>query len=209
MLVVLALFLTGCSNGTVDDNSTSVIKDNTTVKTDTKTESGDLKDIFDGRTVKYTGEYTISAYEAMYDITQAYDLPKFVMITMNGEEETRSIFDGTDMTTCTNTDDEWQCFKMAVDKPESAALESDVNSGKATTTFLGTCTFAGETGKKYQVVSEGAKSTVCYTDDGILLEMFTEPEYYIVAKKITRSVDSKLFVLPAEPIDLNAMMQNI
>lgn len=205
ILIVLALFLTACGS---DDSA--VIGDNNTAATNNDdTGQKDLKDIFSGRTVKYTGEYTISAYESMYDITQVYDLPKFAMVTMNGAEETRTIFDGTDMITCSNSDSEWQCFKMTVEKTESAELESEVSSGKATTKLIGTCTFAGETGTKYEVVSEGTKSTVCYTSDGILLEMFTDPEYYIVAKKITRTVDPKMFTPPAEPIDINSMMQNI
>ena len=45
------------------------------------------------------------------------------------------------------------------------------------------------------------KSTMCYTKDGILLEM-TTTQIIMTSTKILRSVDANTFTIPATPKDL-------
>ena len=212
---------TGAGDGAVQDatipeDDTSVetqIQDDTGTADDETTDTGNnaLKGLFASRALKYTGEYTISADESMYDMTQVFDLPKYVTITIIGNDETRTIFDGTDMISCSSMDGTWQCFKMSVAQSQSIRADEEVNDGKATTKVIGTCDVAGETGTKYEVITtDDTKSQACYTSDGILLEMYiADPEYYMVAKTITRSIDDSVFVVPAEPQDIYDLMAGV
>lgn len=186
---------TTTTSNTIKDTDKDTTKD---------TSSNALKDLLDGKEMQYTGEYTVSAQESMYDMKQVFDLPRYVTIMDTGYGESRTIFDGTSVVTCNSMDDEWQCFRMTMQQPQSLGIEDDVNDDSVKITDLGTCNIGGESGRKFMMVGDdGSKTQACYTNDGILLELAMDsPEYYMVATKITRSIDDSLFVAPAEPQDL-------
>lgn len=218
LFVAMALLLTACSQSnspatpavTTGDNANAQVQ-NTATENTPAAAAKTLKEVFAGRTLKYTGEYTVTVNGTSSDLTQAFDVPKYVMLMNTSSGESRTIFDGTSMVTCSNTGGSWQCLKITASQPESARVEDSVNQDTTKTVVIGTCKDAGETGTKYEVTpADGKKSTVCYTNDGILLEVTAEDSSYsMVATKISRSVDSTLFVPPAEPQDLSALMANI
>jgi len=198
LVTIVAVMLVGCqaNNAGTTDNKTA---ENKTAASNTGTTvEKALKDVV-GVKIKYTADYTITASGTTQTITQAMNLPKFVMVT----PQSRSIFDGTNFIVCSNQGG-WQCFKMAVQAPQSVDISDKVSQGKVTSTFQGACTVAGETGLKYKIVSEGVESTVCYTLDGILLEMTTQG-MSMTATKVSRTVDDSLFTPPAEPKDISQM----
>jgi hypothetical protein len=205
LIVALALVMTACT-GTAptklpgDKTADTAVKETTTTTTTTgKT----LKDIFASKTLKYTADYTLTTDKSTDQITQVFDLPKYAMIT----KDSRTIFDGTTMTACTQANNEWQCFKMPVQQSQTEKVEASANEG--TTTTIGTCTIAGLTGTKYEVTAKDAtKSQVCYTNDGILLEM-TSGTTSMVATKVSRTIDNSVFTAPAEAQDLSGLMKNI
>ncbi|MGV8141964.1 MAG: hypothetical protein ACP5NW_05985 [Candidatus Woesearchaeota archaeon] len=206
---------TSQTNVTVDETPKDIqVKEDNTKEDTTDSEDNEdnvLKELFSDRTLKYTGEYTISAEESMDDVIYAFDLPKFVTIMKVGNGEIRNIFDGTDMISCSSIEGPWQCFKMSVAQTQSIRTEEEISTGKATSRVIGECNVAGESGTKYEITSsDGMTSQVCYTNDGILLEMYTaDPEYHMKATSISRFVDSSLFVAPAEAQDISELMAGV
>lgn len=201
VMLVLIVFLTGCSNtNQVSDEKTSDVKTPTEVSTSKK----DLKSVLESAT-DYSADYTIVTKGETTNVKMVYDLPKFVMSTTIPEGDMKTIFDGSSFIICSNTENEWGCFKMTSDKPENVKITDDIKSGASKITESGTCNRANEKGIKYDVESEGIKSTICYTSDGILLEMkSSENEMY--ATKVSRSVSSSEFIPPATPKDLASMI---
>ncbi len=235
LVLVLVVFLVGCAPKTTtsevtisqpaDDKTTSTTsesiseetKDTTTevketvseVKEEvTKTESGkSLKDILTAR-VKYTVDYDLTAAGKTQKMTMLMDLPKFATLMKTEQGDAKTIFDGNTIYVCNNMQGSWQCFKMEAQQPDSVKIEKDVESGNVQSTYLGTCSRAGESGMKYEITTQNVKSTVCYTSDGILLEM-TSPQSTMLATKVSRNVDSSEFVPPAAAQDLSQMIPNI
>jgi hypothetical protein len=157
-----------------------------------------------GGQVKYTVDYDVTASGQTVKTTMVMDLPKFVMVSVAQGIETRSIFDGSSMTVCSKPQGSWMCFKQDV-KVDSQKIEGEVKSGTAKTTYLGACSVAGEAGMNYEVESNGVKSNVCYTSDGILLSMKTTSTE-MKATKVSRTVDSSLFTPPASAQDLSNLV---
>lgn len=162
-----------------------------------------LKDLV-GKGISYTADYDITAAGKTEAITQLFAPPKYAMVTKSGGTEARTIFDGTSLIVCSQNEGSWTCMKTSQQKPPASQdTANQVNEG-ATINNVGSCSRAGESGAKYEVVYKGASSKVCYTNDGIMLE--TEAEgATIYATRVARSVDSSLLVPPAEPRDLSGI----
>lgn len=172
----------------------------------TATTGSSLSDILKSKSLKYTAEYEITAEGQKQTWIQSYDLPNFATVVKTSEGESRMIFKDSTAYVCTDENGEWMCLKLATIEPNSNdELESDVKEGDVEPVYVGTCSRAGLTGEKYSIVSEGKESTVCYTKKGIVLEMQSE-DMTMVATKVSDSVDSKLFVLPAEPQDMGDLL---
>jgi hypothetical protein len=168
-----------------------------------------LSQILGGKTLKYTATYDLTVENQKQVLTYVYDLPDFVMIVDVEDGESRMIFKDSIAYSCTDAQGEWMCFKLAdVQTGDNDKLESNVEQGKAQTTYVGKCSRAGLAGEKYTVVSEGVTSSVCYTTNGVLLEMETEKST-MYATKVSQSIDSNMFKLPAEPQDFSKMFQGI
>jgi hypothetical protein len=214
--LLLVLFLVGCSGApseTKEDTSAQKSGDNLgatpsePAKTaDQPTATKGLKDIL-GAKLKYKAEYKITSDGETSTVSMAYDLPKFSQSTKMEEGESKTIFDGESFIICSK-DDEWQCFKMKTEAPDSVQTEDSIRDGSVVPKAVGSCKVAGESGLKYEVTAEGVTSSICYTTDGILLEMTTEG-MSMTATSVSRSVAASEFVPPAEPQDLSAFMQNI
>lgn len=208
-LLVLAIFLVGCSSGEDDSSASSSSEDNdegNEVNQGSESESGnDLSSILGSKSVKYTAEYEATMDGKKQTWVQAYDLPKFATIVRLPEGETRMIFKESVMYTCNNLQEEWMCIKLAdVESTANDQIESDVKEGTAKPVYVGTCSRAGLSGQKYKVTSEGVETSICYTKKGILLEMETK-DMTMYATKVSESVDPSLFTLPAEPQDFGSM----
>ena len=204
-LVFILLVLAGCANKSTVQQNSQAVQEKTQlteqVKETSQPKTQSLKDIFAGPKVKYTADYTITAEGKTTETTYIMDLPKFAMETNTDEGVSKSIFDGTTFYICSMAESEWQCFKMTMQNPDTVATEKSVNEGTIVPEFLGTCSRAGESGLKYSVATKGVTSTMCYTKDGILLEMTTSKMSQI-AKKVSRTVAADAFIPPAEPMNL-------
>jgi len=234
---VSAIYITACTNGSTTlsnaSNSESALANvsisegntssntapeaptstqaNIATNTPTGTVEDTLKKLFSERTAVYTADYTITDNESTQEMTQAFDKPRYATITNTTAGVGKAIFDGTEMIACSTEGGAWQCFKVPMQEPTSAQIESKLNDTGTTTTIIGTCSVAGETGTNYEVTAQdGSITQVCYTNDGIMLEVkTTKPESSIVATRIVRSVDSTIFTPPVQPQDLSSIMQNI
>jgi len=225
----LALAACGGSDVTVDTPGADVVVDGDKVNVDTPgadvnvdTSGADvavggnaldkLKAAISGRTVKYTATYDMSAAGQTMQFTQAFDLPKYAIDMVAAGVESKTIFDGNSMVTCTKSNG-WQCFKVSTGQTQKSAadasgdLETSIKGDGVTVVAEGSCTRAGESGTKYKVTTGETSSTICYTSDGILLEMQSASggqSVSMVATSVKRSVASGAFTPPAEPQDLSA-----
>lgn len=213
--LLLVLFLVGCSGApskTKEDTSAQTSDDklgatpSEQAKPAEKTATKDLKDILSAK-LKYKADYKITADGETSTVSMAYDLPKFSQSAKMEEGESKTIFDGESFIICSK-DDDWQCFKMKTEAPDSVQTEDSIRDGSVVPKAIGSCKVAGESGLKYEVTAEGVTSSICYTTDGIMLEMATEG-MSMTATSVSRSVPASEFVPPAEPQDLSAFMQNI
>ena len=203
VVLVLTIFIASCSN-TSDSVKTEVSSGKT--PTETAVAKKDLTDIL-ANMAKYKADYDITSNGSVVKASLVYDLPRFAMSTKIAEGDVKMIFDGVSFITCTNMENEWSCFKMSSDKPETVKITEDLKSGASKTTIIGTCKRAGESGTVYEVESKDEKSTVCYTNDGIVLEMKNE-NAEMIATKVIRGVSDSDFTPPATPKDLNQMFPN-
>jgi hypothetical protein len=185
--------------GSADDGST---------KAEVKSTGKSLKDVLSAADMRYTADYKITSPSGTQTMTQVYDLPRFVSIMKLEQGTTRSIFDGETFITCNDMQGSWQCIQMVnQDMGTAQSAETDIKEGNVAPRYIGACSVAGESGSKYEYNAKGVTTTVCYTSDGIMLEMTTsEPKVTMVATKVSRSVDEKLFTPPAKPVDLASMM---
>lgn len=205
VIIAFAVFLFGCKSA---ENTSP----NTQSDTDTNTKSDNgvksLQQIFAAKTSKYTVDYTITTQEQTTTQSQttsmrmAVDGAKFAQTTKSDIIETKWVFDGQSFVSCTAMSGQWSCFKMSMEKTQTANIEELANSGE-NTNYLGSCSVAGESGLKYDITLKDMvdKSTICYTRDGILLEM-TNPKTTMIATKVQRSADPAMFTIPATPKDL-------
>jgi len=216
--LLLVLFLVGCSGAPSETNEDTSAQEsgdlesaNEPAKPVDQTVTKDLKDIL-GANLKYKATYKITSEDETSIMTMAYDLPKFAQSSSMEGVESRTIYDGKSFIACTN-DEGWQCIKMTTETesettPSSLQTEETIREGDVEPVMVGSCSVAGEKGVKYEVTAEGTTSSVCYTTDGILLEMISEG-FSMTATSVSRSVPTSEFVPPAEPVDLTAMMANI
>jgi hypothetical protein len=165
-----------------------------------------LKEIFSGAHVKYTADYTITSDGKTMATTYIMDLPKFAMVSTTEQGDTRSIYDGSTFVVCSQYQAQWQCFKMPVQTPDAVNTEKSVNDGTVAPVYLGQCLVASESGLKYSVTTKSDTSTVCYTTDGILLEM-TTAKMTMTATKVSRTVAADAFTAPAEPTSIPTIPQ--
>ncbi|MFH2021635.1 MAG: hypothetical protein ABIJ34_09595 [archaeon] len=172
--------------------------------TDREVLGQDLKQVLMSRLTKYTAEYAITAQESTQNMKMVYDLPRFVTVTQTPQGEVRTIFDNEKYFVCNNMEEGWQCYKMDIENSDSSKIESDVEDGKATVVYTGTCNIAGESGNRYEITSDNSKVSMCYTTDGIMLEMVTS-NTEMKALSVARTVDSSLFTPPAAPVDINSL----
>jgi hypothetical protein len=181
--------------------------DDGSTKTEVKSTGKALKDVLSAADMHYTADYKITSPSGTQTMTQVYDLPRFVSIMKLEEGTTRSIFDGERFITCNDMQGSWQCIQMENQDLSTQNVENDIKEGNVAPRYVGTCSVAGESGSKYEYNAQGVTTTVCYTSDGIMLEMTTsEPVVKMVATKVSRSVDEALFTPPAKPVDLASMM---
>ena len=231
LLCLVAIFALGCNTETKTDANADASTDAQTdtnskastdasikadvkadVNIDTKVEvpaGKSLKDILSGKLVKYTADYTLDTQGKQMTFTMAIDLPKVAYHMKLLEGETKMVMDGEKIHSCTNSQGSWMCVMLDAPTPmASEELEKDVTSGEVQTTFVGTCTVAGETGNKYKTESKDSEGSVCYTSDGILLEMETmRPQTSTMrATHVSRTVVASSFELPAESKDISAMI---
>ncbi len=168
-----------------------------------------LSDILGSKIVQYTADYTIETQGNQMTFTMAINLPKIAYHMKLPEGETKMIMDGQKINSCTKTDSTWQC--LAIDAPTPLAsedLEKNIARGEVQTTLVGSCSIAGETGNKYKTEGKDHEGTVCYTSDGILLEMETmRPQPSTMrATYVSRTAAASSFELPAESKDIGAMI---
>jgi hypothetical protein len=212
--IMLVVFLVGCNSSPTEIKETPEDEKNvqeseikTTEPAKTAEQEKGLKDILSGAKMKYKAEYEMTAEGETQTMTMAYDLPKFSYSAKADGVETKSFYDGESFVVCTK-EDEWQCIKMQIEMPSNMQTEESIKEGESIPKATGTCTVAGEKGNKYEVSAEGITSSVCYTNDGILLEMISQ-DMKMIAKSVSRNVLASEFVPPAEPQDLTEMMKNI
>jgi hypothetical protein len=155
--------------------------------------------------IQYSADYSITSAGNTQVVTEVFDLPKFVMITKTTHGDTRSIFDGTNYVVCSENLGSWTCYKMNVQQSTQTEDVSNKVKQGADIKEMGTCSRAGESGKKYEITNNQIITTVCYTNDGIMLE--TESSgMTMYATKVSRSIDTSLFVPPATPKDMSSMI---
>jgi hypothetical protein len=210
-LILALLVLAACDSKSTTQQNSQTVQEKTQasaeqVKETSQPKTQSLKDIFAGVKIKYTADYEITSEGKTMNTKYIMDLPKFAMETNTDSGVSRSIFDGTTFYVCSMAETEWQCFKMPMQNPNTVETEKGVNDGTIVPVYLGTCSQAGESGLKYSVTDKGVTSTMCYTADGILLEMSTS-KMTMTATKVSRTVAADAFVPPAEPVDIPSIPQ--
>ncbi len=205
IIIAFAIFLFGCNGAQKTTTPTSTDTQNNAENTQTEVKEAPLKQLFAAKPSKYTVDYEITTQGEKSNMKMAMDGIKFAQSTSAEMIETKSIYDGQSFVSCTNMQNTWSCYKMTMQKPSTTDIEDQVNNG-VTTTYLGTCIVAGENGLKYEIKLNEAvdKSTICYTNDGILLQM-TTTQMTMTATKVQRSIDESMFTIPAEPKDLSTI----
>jgi hypothetical protein len=202
------IILTNSSNRWGASDITGSTAQNAT-NTTNGTQARSLVATLNNKTTEYTVEYDITANSTVGNRVetieqqwiQSFNLPNFVTVMIDEENdiETRTIYNNSVVYSCTNVDNEWACIELPdVEMNASNQLEQDVTSGVITSTYLGTCARAGEIGDQYRVVTDGVEYTVCYSADGILLELETE-DVTMYATRVRDEADESLFELPAQP----------
>ena len=134
-----------------------------------------------------------------------------------GNSEGRMYIKGDILYSCSN-DGSWTCTKLmsqqalSVDPTEQFKMMEE-NLNEMNVIRKGSKTFAGTKTECFgMTVSEGlAKATMeqCYTKEGIPLYLYVETEdgkHTMEAKEFSRTVSPADFELPAEPVDMDAMM---
>jgi len=205
ILVGIILMMLGCSN-TKSDSSAPVDSEKAAADNSAKqvsATSNNLKDIV-GLMPRYTADYDITSSGQTQKMTMFLAPPKYATLITTQYGEVRSIFDGSSFVSCTSMQGAWQCFKMESETPQNLDTENSIKSGEAKTTYLGTCSKAGESGSSYEIEQAGEKSTVCYTKEGILLEIKSR-DTLMTATKISRSVSDSEFTPPATPKDISSI----
>lgn len=209
IMIFLVVFIVGCSNtnniSNIDKNN-NIWGNNTfdVVKVGVPVVGKDLSEILVMMT-PHSVDYEITSKGNVSEATMIYALPKFAMISdLPDQGKIEMIFDGESMITCTNTDDVWSCYILTAETPETVKITEDIKSGVLKITIIGTCNVASESGSKYEIESDGVKSIVCYTHDGILLEMKNN-ESEMIATKVSRGVSDDVFVPPSQPKDFRAL----
>jgi hypothetical protein len=203
LILAVAFLVAGCGTQTQQEQQEKTVEQQEQVKEQT-TEGKDLKDILAAQ-VKYTAEYDLTAGGQTQEMTYIMDLPRFAMKNKMAEGETWSIFKENEFIVCNNMQGSWQCMKVPVEQPETMATEKAIEEGTYKPVYKGTCSRAGQQGMKYEFSAEGMTTSVCYTSDGIMLEMSSEG-FSMVAKSVSRNVDSSAFTPPATPQDISAML---
>ncbi|MBI2572897.1 hypothetical protein HYV86_03500 [Candidatus Woesearchaeota archaeon] len=218
-VLLVALLLVGCTQSpqATEENEEAPEQNNDEAakieaKADTKVEAKvdvtagkSLKELLSGKGTKYTADYTMTSPQANSQFTLVQDLPKLAYHMKMEQGESKTILDGDMIYSCTNMAGSWMCYKMQTNTLlASEQLEKDVETNKVNPVYKGACNIAGETGSSYEIINQDSEATVCYTADGILLEMTTSKpiQSSLKATSIKRSVDASAFVLPAAAQDM-------
>lgn len=211
LIFILLVFLSGCTdNNQVNTDKTGKEVSTSENKVDEKpvtavsTVKKDLKLVLDSA-IDYSADYAIISKGETSNAKMVYDLPRFAILTTSSDGDIKMIFDGKSIITCSDMENSWTCYKMTAETPESVKISEDIKSGASKITEIGTCLRAGETGIKYDVDSIGAKSTICYTNDGILLEMKNN-DTEMFAINVLRGISESDFTPPATPKDISSMI---
>jgi hypothetical protein len=135
--------------------------------------------------------------------------------------ETRAYLVGKDISSCSLDEDKWQCMKYTQESnlffpPFTMPSADEMDTWVMYYTFVdsGTETIAGEKTNCYSISHpESGKSKFCLTDEGIVL--FSERidpngiRTTLTATTFSRSVPDSDFDLPAEPIDMNKLIDSM
>lgn len=175
-------------------------------------------------TSKYTVVYNFKTESGARDETMEmkyyYSGPdNFLRMDGNFGNSQGSIFiKGTDYYSCSKNGVQWTCMKlvsnqaMAVDPTEQfKMMEENLNEMKILK--KGSKIFAGTKTECFGMTISGGPDTAtmeqCYTKEGIPLYLYVETEdgtHTMEAKEFSLSVSPADFELPAEPVDMDAMM---
>jgi hypothetical protein len=226
MILVLSIFLYGCSTGTSENNTgTSILDTVSTLST--------LKELTDMISKGPTGQHTIK-YDMDFgpgnpktEITTYWkNESKYRMDTLSEGVESRSYMIGTQATICTKEAGKFTCFtakpEEVKDPTENFAVteyENNITSeGNESARFKvyrdGTMTVVGNTAKCYAFEYDISKEKLCFSNEGVLLyHKFTDVNETneFIAKSYSTTVSDSDFDLPAgaEIIDLNAELTQI
>ena len=223
-VLVLALGIGGCSEGPSDDSQAAASEEGSAEVSVEEGSEASFSDKFKDFVSMKTGlEYTVS-----YDFsskgmgqTDTYTMTQYFggknRMRMDSEIEghaARVIMDGSAIYSCNKESGAWQCMKFDTgdemeDSTEQFRMVED-NPDEYDITYAGTMKIAGATAHCYAVSVAGAELKECFSKEGIPLYMLMKSSGFESEMKATTykaSVKDSDFDLPAEPIDMEQMMQ--
>lgn len=193
LIILMIVFASGCTSQQTGNQTTIPAQQQNTQLADNVATNSLTNP------VKYTAEYNYSSVGRSYVMTQIYDLPKYVTITKTDYGYSKTIYNGNEIITCSSdSKNKWTCYNMTAPTPVTVDMGNKIASGSVKPNVIGTCSRAGETGTKYETTFTTGKATMCYTSDGILLEM-TQPGVSMFALSVSRSIDQNEFIPPVAP----------
>ncbi|MBN2454597.1 hypothetical protein JXB11_03555 [Candidatus Woesearchaeota archaeon] len=147
----------------------------------------------------YTADYESTGGSGASTTRHFVDSPKFAIEITSQDSLTKSVYDGESFFMCINSGAGWNCYEMPPSMASPPDIRASVAGGKLTAEYIGACSAAGESGKKFRLTNALGDETIsCYTDDGILLQ--TEGRgASMKATSIARAVPADAFTLPAQP----------
>ena len=100
-------------------------------------------------------------------------------------------------------------FSGETQKPRTGMEDVEKNIDQSTIVSMPSRKIAGMTAKCFQISNSQGSSEMCYSSGGVPLYTKSESNgktYEMTATDYSTSVSDSVFVLPAEPQDINAMM---
>jgi hypothetical protein len=231
MIALLLISIAGCKEEGSGAKKTAATKDSAAedsldadpaeADADAEEESSGLADDFvemmsKKTALKYTVTYKMTGSSQgssfNYQMTQYFGgADRFRMDSANSGVETRSYLMDNKFYSCTQQGGKWNCFSIESQTESPTKQFDDIaeNPTDYRVTPDGTKSVAGTTAKCYKITTPQGNVRECLSKEGVPLYMETTFQGGSTKKEATSykaSVKDSDFQLPAEPVDMNAMI---